>query len=371
MSYDALAHAQIKNNMTNPEQLRYWTSTVLQGEGLVSEDEITNALDSILSNTTIKRACCLGGEDEDDPTRFKVNVRIPIPTGLTPSDSRHIDYGFIDKPIKVPKSFCKNVMSSDGKPRDYDKPDRRLGEYSKQCDDFYGVYCPNMMTFYMQETRADNPNASIDSGVFANFYKPECACYNILEPIPPKVNLSTRCLNFPQCDDTNGDQGITYLDMESRKKCPESYTICTQIANLSGTKAGNDVNVQNYLTNECGGDQTGPSDPGTGVPGTPSNSTTDTDPNGQITTPVDNKGTDSGDDGTSTEELNPTRQFYATDAGMWVLVATMVCGFCMMVSTTAWAYNSDNVLNFLLSAIVCIAILALMYLNYYAAYNDL
>lgn len=248
MSFDGLINAEIKNYMTSPSQLKNWKSTPMLGsQGTISNQQALKKLDAILSNTTIKRACCLGSEDPENPDYFKVDVRIPIPANFDSSDDRNIEYGFIDKSIKIPKSYCDNVESSDGSVHKYKKPDKRDAVYSKRCDDFFNVYCPNMLHLFNSDTQSG------DKTEFSNFYKKECACYNIINPLPPGTNLSTRCLNFPQCNDSNADLGITYLDLESRKSCPNSVTICTQALNLQDAGAGGDINVKTFMQNNCGG----------------------------------------------------------------------------------------------------------------------
>ena len=42
------------------------------------------SLNTLLSNTTIKRACCLKNTDVDDPNHYKVNVKLPYVDALVP-----------------------------------------------------------------------------------------------------------------------------------------------------------------------------------------------------------------------------------------------------------------------------------------------
>ena len=70
---DALVSASIKNNLTTPDQITYWRNTLFQN-GTPTDSQVLNSLNNILSDTTIKRACCLGGPD---PNNFSVNVKFP------------------------------------------------------------------------------------------------------------------------------------------------------------------------------------------------------------------------------------------------------------------------------------------------------
>lgn len=251
----SLVYASMKNEMTTPDQYNYWRKQSIFGNrGSLSSQQIQNELNAILSNTTIKRACCLASPVDGDPDHYKVNVRVPVPKTWSNNggDKRNIDYGFIDKAVKVPKAYCNAVKSSDGSTTSYIKPNKRDSNYSKQCDDFYSAYCPNMMTYFINESKALNPDSDIDTREFANFYKQECSCFDLFNIFPPNTNLSARCLKFPQCNDTNGDLGIVYLDQESRKQCPDNITICSQVQNLSGAGAGRDVNVKTFMENTCG-----------------------------------------------------------------------------------------------------------------------
>jgi hypothetical protein len=302
----SLVYASMENAMTSPEQYKYWQSqTIFGNRGSLTAEQIQNELNAILSNTTIKRACCLASPIEGDPDHYKVNVRVPVPKSWSANgnDQRNIDYGFIDKAVKVPKSFCDAVQSSDGTVKPYIKPNKRDANYSKQCDDFYSAYCPNMMTYFVKETKALNPDAQVDAKEFANFYKQECACLDLFNIFPPNTNLSARCLKFPQCNDSNGDQGVVYLDQESRKQCPDNITICSQIQNLAGASAGKDVNVKTFMENNCG--QTGNKTSevsGTGTSGS-GDTTSTTDTTGDTTTTSVTGGqtdTSTGTDGTST-----------------------------------------------------------------------
>src|SRR5277367_4239462 len=108
---DALASTSIKNNMTSSDQIKYWRNALFQG-GTPTDASVLSSLDRILSNTTIKRACCLGGSD---PNNFTVNVRIPIPSDYSTNiPDINSQFGYIDKEVTVPASMCKGLPMSSG-----------------------------------------------------------------------------------------------------------------------------------------------------------------------------------------------------------------------------------------------------------------
>lgn len=312
MSYDALAHAEIKNNMTSPEQMENWRSTVFFGSTDKSNEQIKDQLDAVLSNTTIKRACCLGAEDANKPGNYKVNVRIPVPKGWQAGDGPQVglDYGFIDKEVSVPKTMCDAVKSSDGSTTKYSRPDKDDTNRNEQCDQFYEVYCPNMLQLYMDESGVTNVSAQMGNPAmrqqfadkFAVYYKPECACYNMLGSFPANSELSARRLAFTGCTNSQRDKGVVYLDQKSRNQAVPSVTICTQVANLSGASAGNDINVQTYMQNNCGNNSSSSS--GTDTGGATSGTTSGT--TGSSTNTGETTQTEDGTSVTQTETAGQT-----------------------------------------------------------------
>jgi uncharacterized membrane protein YgcG len=251
MSINALANSTIKNNLQSPAQLRYWRNSILMlGKSTLNDNEVKDTLDKTLVDTTIKRACCLGARTGSDT--FRVRVRIPLP----PDYAQNIpdinkDFNFIDRIVEVPVSMCDRIMSADG-PVAYRKPVKRNDTYSKPCDDFYKLYCANVLAFYIDEFQTKFPGKKIDTDLFAKEYKQECACFNLNSEFPDTVPLSPRCLMYTGCSDIYNDEGIVYLDPKSRKVCPESITICKQIIDLSNVRSGGEINISAELRNQCG-----------------------------------------------------------------------------------------------------------------------
>ncbi|VBB18533.1 hypothetical protein YASMINEVIRUS_996 [Yasminevirus sp. GU-2018] len=244
---DALVSASIKNNLTTPGQLSYWRDRLFK-LGTPTDDQIKNNLDNILSNTTIKRACCLGGTD---PNNFNVNVRIPLPENYTTGIPEiNTKFGYIDKVVSVPSSMCKNLPTATGR-ADYTKPAKNNPTYNGPCDDFYDVYCANMLAFYNDEYTSTYPNQKPDNKKFVSQYKPECACFSPDATIPQSVNYGPLCFMAQNCNTANNDSGTVYLDYRSRGTCPSSLTICNQIVDLSGAQAGGNIVVSPEMKNEC------------------------------------------------------------------------------------------------------------------------
>ena len=251
---DALIDTSIKNNLTNPQQLRYWRNSILMAGRNIRDDNIArDILDRTLSNTTVKRACCLGAASSTDPRSFAVQVRIPIPRDFNDLSDTNRDFGFIDKIVNVPRTMCDSLQDSTGNNVRYARPNRSDTTYSRPCDDFYKLYCENMLAFYVDEYKRAHPGQKIDSELFATEYKPECACFNVNSDFPPNVPLSPRCLQYAGCRNDLSDQGLVYLDFRSRDRCPENITICSQVIDLSNTTAGGNINISAELQNTCGG----------------------------------------------------------------------------------------------------------------------
>ena len=141
---DALVYSDITNNMTNEQRLD-------NGLGDLTSNSVSmttgDYLDSILDNTTIKRACSMHrGKVGVNQDNFIVNVRIPTPKDHKydpddPSVELQKKFGYIDKPVNVPASMCDTL---DG--------DYSYG--SQDSDRFMDLYCNNIKTMYKDEVAA-------------------------------------------------------------------------------------------------------------------------------------------------------------------------------------------------------------------------
>ena len=370
MSYDALAHAQIMNNMVDSESIGDWRTRLLYSG---DTSDLKNDLDTIMSNTTIKRACCLGALSEND--RYKVKVRIPIPAGYDVNEASEqlVPYGVIDKEIEIPKSFCNAVKSSDDSIAKYEKPPKNDSTATFKCDEFYKVYCPNMMYLYQKESAALAGQAAdkftSDPDDFANFYKPECACYNTLIDVPANFSISNRCLKFPQCTNENFDKGLVYLDPLSREGCPEQVNICTQIANFGGAEAGGDFRADLALRNDCGdvgssdsnvsglpGTNTGGSD--TGSTNTSGSDTGSTDTGGTDTGSTDTGGTDTGSTDTGSTDTSGSDD--GTDAGQGTNEANFFTDDSIAEGVPNAAIVGGGLCTLLIICIICFLVIRAM-----------
>jgi len=243
-SLDALTYSEIRNNMTDNDSLDMWRGQLFTTSGTLTDKQVADKLDQILSSTTIKRACCLGNNLIGDNTKpLKVNVRIPIPTGMTDLPAINKKFGYYDRVVYVPRSMCGQ----------YVKSDKRDVNYNNQCDDFYQLYCANMLDLFQSEKKAMGNNSSVDPVEFLQ-YKPECACYNVYKQFQNNgVPLSPRCLMYPSCSDANNDTNSVYMDPLSRQQCPQNLnlTVCSQIVDLTGVGAGGNIGVSPELSNQC------------------------------------------------------------------------------------------------------------------------
>jgi hypothetical protein len=220
---DALAYVNFPNNVTDQNELYALTQKYL---GTATSNERSKYLDTVLSDTTIKRACCLGNTGINGQG---VNVRIPVPTGFNINnidDPAAKKFGYIDKNIKIPSSMCNAY------------PTYTVGQDT--CNEFYSTYCQNMKDLYTLEN-----GGNFDPIEFA-IYKPECACYGQVNTFGGQANVSPMCY-MPGCDPGSA----AYLDPTSRQYgCTQS--ICQAIINYSEFNAGHNIDINNQIIQECG-----------------------------------------------------------------------------------------------------------------------
>lgn len=258
--YDALSLATIGNILTAsdlPDINNYI------GTNYTTMDEQTQAdLSDILSETQLKRACCLA-----NLTSTNTNVRLPIfPEAETilqneqdnPYSKLALQYGYYDRSTKMPvPSMCPtgyNMIKNSNDPATYNN-----------CNNFFKVYCANIIKEFKQE----NPDG-FDYAVFSN-YKPECACF---VPMPSwlknlDANIAPKCI-FPGClagtNPSGGRQGVWLDSVSKNSDC--NLTICQANINISETDAGRDVSIKNRIEQECGRQQNNSGTGGTGGTGT-------------------------------------------------------------------------------------------------------
>lgn len=267
-----------------------------------TEAEQQQYLNTVLSETTKKRACCLkksgtvssvteyDGVTYNEP-HIPVKVRLPIPDDISvrmdseytgsdkietsdPTSEAYLwkKYGYWDKVVLVPESSCDGLM----------------GDNFAKCDDFMFSYCTNMKELYLAQQNEVSGNKTYDHSEFIKI-KPECACYGVKATLEG-VQLEPKCV-LEGCT-----QSKAYLDPMSRPVAEDtcSVNVCQANIIVEGEVGGN-VNVQSAVKQDCNRGATGGTSSNTESDGTTSNNNTS---NGDATT----DGTNS--DETSNEETS-------------------------------------------------------------------
>ena len=229
-------------------------------------------LNEILKDTNLKRACCRA--------TGTVDARIPIPEGVDLSVDCLAKCGNNDKEceascgadqyydpigdrfkyfdvegLRVPDNVC---------PAGYSTQDKDKGK----CDDFYTVYCANMLKMYKKQKRdIDGENAKYKHSEFVK-YKPECACHgdlSVFKNIP--TGMVRKCI-FSGCD----NQDHVYMHKDSRGESCDSVN-CNTIINADNIDAGGDVSIVADMNQQCG--RSGATESNTGFMGSGGNSSDD------------------------------------------------------------------------------------------------
>ena len=241
---NALAYASMKNTYGNTPakastELVYFSGNQFYKLAEPNDDNGRRAaMDTLLENTTLKRACCMGIAG----TGNKIKVRIPMPKGRENNGTEvsQQKFGYFDVPIQVPKSVCATLKPAGEHSWDSTKSSIDKSAGSDVCNSFYEVYCKNMLELFKKEA----PIAGIPD-TQANFadYKPECACYGMKPDFPPDTaNVAPMCF-LTGC----GVQTDSYLDPASRNQLKCDGTICTSLINYGNANAGRDVKYNNEV----------------------------------------------------------------------------------------------------------------------------
>ena len=139
---DALVYSSIKNNL-NPTNYPSYDLMRSKTSSASSED-----LNNIISNSTIKKACC-SAESKFQDDNYETHIPILDPEGKMP---------YIDKKITVPVSICKNM---------------NILPKSDLCNNFKVLYCENSKYLFNQDKK------KID--IFSQ-YSPFCSNYTPIKP---------------------------------------------------------------------------------------------------------------------------------------------------------------------------------------------
>jgi hypothetical protein len=235
---DALVYASISNSVKTTVQ--GIDAIVNYAGSRLSSTNILPTLDNIMTNTNIKRACCLGSNN--------IAVRIPLPKEVTfdvITDKNTVakKFGYYDKVITVPKTLCPAAYDRFTKPTDPD--------VMNNCDMFYSTYCNNAINDYNSNNTA--LGKTFDTNEFINF-KSECACM-----LSPKyygldgkgINIIPKCL-YPACSAGQFATGQVWLDQASRGVGDCNIVLCNSTTNFDNITAGGNVYITNKINQECG-----------------------------------------------------------------------------------------------------------------------
>jgi len=233
MSLDALVYAGIKNNITDQQPLEDLASTLPPYVNSGGLSDKNNAINNILRNTTIKRACCMGLDGD----KKGITVRIPIPTAET-SSSLGTKFGYYDKLISVPSSLCQTI-------------DGTYAPGASICDDFYQSYCSNLKSLYKLEN-----GGKFNQDEWRQ-YKPECACYGDLSDINLFVNENPVCY-MAGCEPHSS---TAYLNTGARNAECRDLVLCLSTVNLSENDVEGNFNSNVEIEQNCGSETSNPTNP--------------------------------------------------------------------------------------------------------------
>ena len=257
---DALVYATIKNEITennfrrNPGSalfMEYNQNTTMFDTETPQKKMYSNflhrvgednpqILNNMLSNTTIKRACCLGNEDSTKKN-FRITVKIPyvedIAKNITPRpDAVTLEnwrkLGYMHKEVLVPKEMC---------PGDYRKPNNTDGTFT-QCDKFYQLYCENSKLLYNMDV-SNNYNEE-DFRVAS----PDCGCY-LDKPASFPTGIQPACYTG-FCYSVP----VAFTDPATRQDGACTVNNCTSVFNIGDLQAltGGQIEAQFNLNQTCG-----------------------------------------------------------------------------------------------------------------------
>lgn len=226
---DSLVYASLENQYNDTNSLAWFNRNISPSNTLPGTNvEKTIELNKILSETTIKRACCLGVD------KIKVKIPIPMDTDLNQYTKKGImeKYGYFEKEVTVPESLCNPSWK-------VKNPDTNRS----QCDNFYTVYCKNKVNLYKAGNKG-NFNA-----VEFQDYSPDCVCYGDMPEVLRTANVAPKCA-LAGCE-TSLEGGGYYVDPISRSADCE-MTICSQTFNASDVTVGGDASIMAKMNNQCG-----------------------------------------------------------------------------------------------------------------------
>jgi hypothetical protein len=198
------------------------------------------ALNKILFNTTIKRACCIN-KGKNTAQNYQIPVRIPYFTGYTygsdPASLKAKQYDYIDKLVTVPASLCNSLDNENG----------TWENGSNVCNSFMKLYCYNVRNDYESKVKEQGGTTSLDE---FNLFKPECACYGQKpESLPDDsgFNIPVSCYN-----DYCNASSSSYMDTAAKEPCQMNIVQCNAINNYNKISAGEKIQIAPKISQQCG-----------------------------------------------------------------------------------------------------------------------
>jgi hypothetical protein len=234
---DALLFTELKNGMSSSYINSSGLSTQFNPPDPSNSNQYYN---NILSQTALKKICCMNSQKPGSLSTFTTTVKIPVPSGYNYGDNPNADvwkkFGYIKKNIEVPSSICNSI----GSKYNYNA--------TQTCDPFMSLYCNNVIQFYQDELanlgEKYDPESVATQVEFAK-YSPECACY-LPQPkwIPGTQN--------PTCFLQGCGDGNSYQPANARKSC-SNITFCNSVASLKTGNVGGSITFNPKITQNCGG----------------------------------------------------------------------------------------------------------------------
>jgi len=221
---DALAYAQMPNMILDSENI----DTMIQKYNNISDNLNTakSELNGMLSQTQIKRACCLYNGRKGTASPYTISVRIPVTSNIDWTSQTFAQIkqqlGFIDKNVKIPQALCPAGFTSG----------------STECNNFYDLYCSNQRQIFSEATGGES---EWNDNEFSQF-RYDCSCMN---RVPSYLNGVPGTCYMPGCS-------VTDANIYSELQTPCSATICTQIVNVSELAVGGNAGISANLQNNCG-----------------------------------------------------------------------------------------------------------------------
>ena len=206
-----------------------------------AETGIEQLFANLLTQSTIKRACCMGyNSNTNDTTNFETSVKIPYIDELATHSGATSDIianwrklGYISKTVKVPKSLC---------PTGYSRPSQSESN-ATNCDKFMRAYCENAKEMYNLDIQ--DINGTYSENEFMNT-APECGCF--ADRLKEYGGNAPPLCYSPRCSFSS----TVYPDQNSRAQggCPVNQ--CVAILNLATSSSlGGSAGLSGTTNQSC------------------------------------------------------------------------------------------------------------------------